>query len=211
MLKGLFIGFGVTIMLLAALLFYRTYYVYCPCGFKHDPFTGGCVVDLNPPPCTDSSGNSPGSKSSAPGKQTVVSPPNPAFPPNCTIFVSNCAVRADWKAVQFTLVNGSGTVPIGAPPKQPVMLEIAEYDKNGGTCGNIKGEIEVPFDVPQTIPFDPVALSGSYPIGSSSTSGSPSSGLVANYNDGCRVGQVKMVAFPTLLPACGCKGPFFRG
>jgi hypothetical protein len=212
-LKGFLAGFGVCVLLVAAMLLYRSYYVYCPCGFKYDPFSGGCVVDLNSGPCTDKGGgNTPGSNPSAPGKQTAVSPPNLPYPPTCPRFVSNCGVRSDWKAVEFTLVNPSGTIPKGAPPKDQVTLSILELDKNGGSCGQITGGIDVPYDVPQTIPFDGTAFSASYPGAlSSSTSGTPPGSVQLSSNDGCRVGQVQMVAFPTQYPACGCKGPFFRG
>ena len=125
------------------------------------------------------------------------------------MYVTSCVVRSDWKAAEFNLYGG-GTVPIGAPPQVPVTLSIVERDSAGGSCVSIKGTIDVPVDTPMTIPFDPSALAGSFPIASSSTSGAPPTGLLANVHEPCRGTLMQMVAFPTQDDACGCKVSFKR-
>jgi hypothetical protein len=198
------------VLLVGALLFYRSYNVYCPCGFKFDPFSGGCVVDLNAGPCRDQGGgNPPGHSSSGSGKQTAVSTD---FPAGCGVYVASCAVRSDWKAALFTLVNSSGTIPTGAPPTMPVTLSILERDSAGGACVTIKGTIDVPVDTPMTIPFDAAALAGSFPIAASSTSGAPPTGLLPNIHEPCRGTLTRIVAFPINYDAdtCGCKVSFKR-
>jgi hypothetical protein len=198
-LKGFLMGVGIMVLVVGGFTFYRNYHVQCPCGFKYDAFSG-CVVDPHAGPC--------GTSSSSGGGQTYVSPPD--FPTTCGLYVASCNVRADWKAVNFTLVNSSGTVPIGAPPKFPVSLSIKQKDKDGATCVAITGTIDVPTDTPMTLPFDMAALSGSFPIASSSTSATPPNGLLVNIRDGCRGALTQMVAFPTTEVACGCKVSFKR-
>jgi hypothetical protein len=90
-------------------------------------------------------------------------------------------------------------------------MKINVQESAGGSeCVNIAGTIDVPIDTPMTIPFDPSALAGSFPIASSSTSGTPPTGLLANIHEPCRGTLMQMVAFPVQEPACGCKVPFQR-
>jgi hypothetical protein len=208
-LKGFVTGVGLMVLVIGGFLFYRSYTVQCPCGFKYDALSGGCVVDLHAGPCTDpGGGNRPGQSSSSGGPQTVVAPPN--FPDSCGLYVASCTVRADWKAALFTLVNSSGTVPLGPPPKLPVTLSISQRDKQGASCVKISGTIDVPTDTPITIPFETAALSGSFPIASSSTSGTPSTGLLVNIHEGCPGALTQIVAFPKDDAGCACKVSFKR-
>jgi hypothetical protein len=207
-LKGFLAGVVVMVLIVGALLVYRSYTVYCPCGFKYDPFSGGCVVDLHAGPCTNQGGGSPpGQSSSGSSRQTVVSPYHP--PSRCGLWVGECKVRPDWKAAEFKLNNASGTV-YTTPPKIPVTVKISVQDAGGGGCAKITGTIDVPVDATTTIPFDQSALTASFPVGSSSTSGTPSTGLVSNIHDDCRGTLMWINAFPVPDVACGCVEPPFQ-
>jgi hypothetical protein len=97
------------------------------------------------------------------------------------------------------------------PPKMPVTMKIDVRESAGGSgCVKIRGTIDVPVDTPMTIPFDQSALAGSFPIASSSTSGTPSTGLQANINEPCSGTLMQMVALPVHDDACGCKVSFNR-
>jgi hypothetical protein len=193
------------VLLVAALLLYRSYSVYCPCGFKYDAFSGGCVVDLNAGPCRDQGGGNPPGHSSGGSASPAAPVVSTDFPTRCGLWVGYCGVRPDWKAAQFKLVNSSGTVPIGSPPKIPVTMKIAVRESAGGSCVDIKGTVDVPVDTLMDIPFDSGALAGSFPIASSSTSGTPPTGLLANIHEPCRGTLMQMVAFPVPEEGCGCK------
>jgi hypothetical protein len=208
MSKGFVAGFAVAALLVVALLVYRSYTVQCPCGFKYEPFTGGCVVDLNAPPCTDpGGGNEPGSQAGGqnpPG--TYVSPVNPAYPPVCTLNITNCAIRHDWKAVEFMVFDGSGTV-YRTPPRLPVKFKISKRDKSAGSCAKITGvDIELPVNVLTSIPLDPVGIAGSgLPLGTGAGQ------VRADFqNDPCRGTQTDMVVVLTRQPECLCSATFNR-
>jgi hypothetical protein len=210
MLKGFIAGLGGAALLIAALLVYRSYSVQCPCGFKYDGLTGGCVVDINAGPCT---GNGGGPSSSHPGSGgsgtgTVQGPANPNFPPSCIIQVANCVVRPDWKGIDFTLFYGGSTVSPGT--KMPVNLTISQRDRNGKSCARIKGGIEARLNTPTTIPFDANALSTNFPVATTSASGPPTNGLVSQIHDPCNGTLTEMIIFPTRDAQCGCKTSFKR-
>ena len=43
--------------LLIGLLAFQSYFAHsCPCGFKYDAFTGGCIVDIHASPCGQGGG-----------------------------------------------------------------------------------------------------------------------------------------------------------
>lgn len=209
MLKGFIAGLGGAALLIAVLLVYRSYTVQCPCGFKYDALTGGCVVDINAGPCT---GNGGGPASSNPGSgansnQTYVQFPVP--PASCTIQVGNCVVRPDWKGVDFTLFYTGGTVST-SPTKLPVKVTISQRNRDGKSCAQIKGGIDALLNSPTTIPFDANALSTNFPVATTSGSGPPTDGLVSQINDPCIGTKTEMVVLPTRDPQCGCKAAFKR-
>lgn len=124
MLKGFIAGLGAATLLVGAVLAYRYYTVSCGCGFKYDPWSGGCVVDINAGPCGNNGGPSgspnQGSGGSASGGGSVVAGQPPG---SCTISVGNCVIHPDWKGVDFTLFYTGGSVP-KTPVSLPVDLKI---------------------------------------------------------------------------------------
>lgn len=211
MLKGFIAGIGAAVFLIAVVLIYRGYYAQCPCGFKYDYLTGGCVVDINAGPCgnTGGSSGSRGGGSSGSGSGSSGEVIAGQTPPSCEISVGNCVIHPDWKGVDFTLFYTGGTVS-KTPVSLPVQLSIQQRDKAGKACVQIKGEIDVPENKPTTIPFDPGTLAGSFPVATTSASGAPTKGLVSSFHDSCRGTKTDMIVVPAQSTACGCKTSFVR-
>ena len=135
--------------------------------------------------------------------------PGPHFPESCSIRVVNCVVHNDWKGVDFTLGYFGGTVST-SPTRAPVTLNISQRDRNGKSCARIKGNIDVLYNKPTAIPFDASQLAANFPMATTSASGPPTDGLVAQINNPCHGTTTEMVVFPSRDPQCGCKVSFKR-
>lgn len=210
MTKGLITGLGIGLAVLVSVLLYQNFAADCPCGFKYDAFHG-CVVDLNPPPCTGNGGGStpPGSSSggNTPG---LVDPYFPTPPTRCKLYVTNCANWPDFNGVEFTLMQPSPTLSTSS--KSNVKVAVQQRDKNGVSCAAIQGDIDVAEGAVTKIPFDAGQLAGMFPLATTSATGPPTGGLVASFATAgsCRATLTEMVVFPTVEPTCGCKVSFTR-
>lgn len=204
-------GVSIGLLFLVSFLAYQNYNHSCPCGFKYDPLTGGCQVDLQSGPCgPGSGGNTPGNNPGGGGSSGTFQAPVDV-PIKCTIRVANCAVSADWKGAEFTLFDTGGTVST-SPTKLPVTLRVSQQDKNGAGCAQIKGSIEVALNAVTKLPFDAGALAASFPMVTTSAGGVPPGtiGLIASFNDPCRGTETGMLVFPSREEECGCKASFKR-
>lgn len=212
MSKSFVVGLSVGLLLIVSLFGYQAYSHSCPCGFKWDYLTGGCVVDLNPPPCTGGGG---GPNPSGGGGNGDPDPPGrtpapDAFPPNCSLSVTNCRINDDWTAVEFTVADMTGATPgRSAPIPFAVQLRIKQRDSSGASCSSIAGEIDVPIDTPTKVPFDAASVAARFPMArpSGTPGAEPSRGLLASSNPDCRATKTHMAV---TVGGCGCYVMFTR-
>lgn len=206
MAKGLTLGLAVGLLLFVGLLGYQRAFSSCPCGFKRDAFTGGCVVDLNAPPCTSGGGPSANPPGGSPGgRDTYVTTPDP-FPANnpCPYVVNACRLAPDWKSAEFTVAVSTLYTPGTTAGPRQVMLAISQRDKDNRSCANIRGDLDVAVPSTTQIPFDAAALAGRFPMATTSASGT-SRGLLASFGEGCEPVLTRMkVGFAPNMD-CGCE------
>jgi hypothetical protein len=193
-LAGLLLG---VVLLISFVGFQYLTYSSCSCGFRYDPFTGSCVVDINAGPCGQGGGPSPGNPgtpgtgSGSPGSVWAPQVSTPAG--SCGIYSYACGPTADWRALTFNVAWG-GTTGSPSAPGPKAMVQASLRDSAGKSCAAMKGVVVAPGNNPATvtIPVDGSAVS-TYPD------------LQVTTNDSCRAVQFSVASAPLDHPECGCK------
>lgn len=194
--KGFFAGLLLGLVLLISFMgFQYLTQSSCSCGFKYDPFTGSCVVDINPPPCSQGGGPSngnPGNNSGGGGGSTIWSPVQVPGA-SCGVYSYACSPTSDWKALSFKLAWG-GTTGSPSAPGPKAVVQASLRDSAGKSCAAMKGVVVAPGNNPATLTI---------PLDSSAVSAYPD--LQVSTNDSCRAVQFSVAAAPLDHPECGCK------
>jgi len=196
-LAGLFLGVALLVGFIGFQYFAN---VSCPCGFKYDPFTRACVVDIAAPPCNSGGGGgNPNPGSSGGSGESTYWVPSGQPPPRCGISTYACTPTADWKALTFQTGWGSATTSSASSPGPKVQVKASLRDSAGNSCARLAGIVVTPGTNPSTttIPVDAGAAS-SHP------------GLRVVVNDPCRAVQFSVAAAPEANPECGCTATVMR-